>query len=183
MKLISTSTCCGKRFARGTAEIELLLLIPLLLTILFIAGVMLTLGPARIQNPSEAERLAYQDATAATDPTTVSDDPGPVADPVNEIVLGAGITADLPELPNRLHVATATTALHIGFGNISMPPVTLTDQAAFGSPALTCSGWPVSSDVDTESQWMQRYAEFSIGAADDPSSIAGALELAPSYPP
>lgn len=157
----------------------MLLAIPVLLAILFLVGAMLKLGPARIRNVSDAERGAYKDAIATASPEDVADDPGPVSDPIASNAAASG----LPELPNRLHTATAQTMLNDSFGNIKLPDVTLTDTATFGSPPMIYSSWPAVNDQQAVSEWAQQYAVFSVGDVDDPSSIAGSLDLAPGWPP
>ncbi|MGN6367689.1 MAG: hypothetical protein ACTHN5_05465 [Phycisphaerae bacterium] len=164
---------------RGNAEIELLLAIPVLLVILFLAGAMFQLGPDRIRNVSDAERVAYEDATASPSPANISTDPGPVIDPINSLAAAS----DLPDLPNRLHTSNVQKQLNDSFGNLTFKDLTLTNSATFASPPLIYSGWPCFPDQSNVSDWTNQYAIWSVGDTDDPNSIAGSLDLAPGWPP
>ena len=137
------------------------------------------LGPDRIHNVSEAERVAYEDATASGNPANISEDPGPVVDPINSLTPAS----DLPDLPNRVHTSNVQKQLNDSFGNLKFQDLTLTNSATFASPALIYSSWPVYSDQENVSNWANRYAVWSVGETDDPDSIAGSLDLAPGWPP
>jgi hypothetical protein len=169
----------ARNHRRGTAEIELLLAIPVLLVILFLVGAMFQLGPDRIRNVSEAERVAYEDATASPAPSAISDDPSPITDPINSVAAASG----LPELPNRIHTANVQKQLNDSFGNLKFKDLTLTNSAAFSAPAMLYSGWPYAADQQSVSDWTNQYAIWSVGDSSDPSSIAGSLDLAPGWPP
>ena len=59
----ASRTSPPKRSSRGTAEIELLLVIPILLSILLLSAAALKLGTARLTNVFGAENNAYQQVT------------------------------------------------------------------------------------------------------------------------
>jgi hypothetical protein len=157
---------------RGAAEIELIYIIPILLTIIFLLGAMLTLGPARILNIVKPNEMAYRDATTAN-PPQLDSAPGPevVPDPMLQI------NSALPPLPNRVNTAESDQPETIKFGNIQLPSFTLVNQAAYISPAWAYSNWPNASDAPLLQDWMEQYAEQSKEEVEDP------LKLAPAWPP
>ncbi|MCL2647139.1 MAG: hypothetical protein FWD61_09055 [Phycisphaerales bacterium] len=157
---------------RGTAEIELLLVIPILLALLFITGGLLSLGEARLQNAWDAQQKAYADAIHNAPPRYTT---GTLQPP-------AGFTDVRPGLPNRLsqddNSVTVTYA-----ANVPLKPVTLTDTAAFASPAWAYSAFPVYdsggsyNDATTTHDWYADYAGEVRTPLEDP------LGLSPSNPP
>jgi hypothetical protein len=160
---------CRARW-RGTAEIELLLVIPLLLTMLFLAGANLTLGGARIRNVFNAETAAYRDATVEGNPALAGDGALPVVDAFGSLP---------PGLPSRTHVsqpqATADLALAGNGGGTTR--VKLTDRSAFVAPAWGYAGYPVEADGERTAGWFADYASQARGPLEDP------LGLQPSSPP
>ena len=173
----SPSFSCNFRFAhrarRGTAEIELLLVIMyLLLPILFLTGAMLALGPARISNVFSANELAYHDATNSAAPQFAnSADLQPIPDPL------ASLQPDLPLLPNRMNVSEADKTVLMTIGRAALPTVNLVNHAAYPSPAWARSNWPVASDDSQVQNWYQAYANQSKDLVQDP------LMLSPAWPP
>jgi hypothetical protein len=161
-----------RRTPRGTAEIELLLVIPVLLIILFIVGGMLVLGPARILNVFQAQQEAYEDATVAQTP---GQNPNIqlISPPPDETPLDPAV--DELQTADQLHQATTTNNVTIQLGRVALPTVTLTDQAEFTSPAWSYSSWPVASD--NAYQWTENYASQSTSQWQDP------LGLQDAWPP
>jgi hypothetical protein len=157
---------------RGVAEIELLMVIPLLLSIIFLLGAMLILGPARLLNIVKPNEMAYRDATTADDPqlTDVSE-PEIVPDPMLQI------NQSLPPLPNRVHAAESDQSETIKVGSIALPTFTLVNKAAYTSPTWAYSSWPDSSDASVLEDWLNQYADQSKETVSDP------LMLAPAWPP
>jgi hypothetical protein len=155
---------------RGTAEIELMLVIPLLLTMLFLVGANLTLGGARIRNVFSAETAAYRDATVEGNPTLTGDGSLPVVDGFSSLPEG---------LPSRTHVSRpqATADVALGGSGGGTTSVTLTDRSAFVAPAWGYAGYPVQGDGATTAAWFADYASQARGPLEDP------LGLAPSSPP
>jgi len=162
------------RRRRGTAEIELLLVIPILLTLLFITRGLLYLGEARLQNVWDAQQKAYSDAIHNTPPRHTNGPPH--LQPID------GFTHVRPGLPNRLsqHESSVTVTYA---PNIPLRPVTLTDTAAFPAPAWSYSAFPVHNaggsfnDTATTRDWYADYA----GEVRDP--LENPLGLSPSNPP
>src|SRR4051812_13153044 len=130
------ATSISARPRRGTAEIELLLVIPILLGFLFLVGGAMKLGAFRIENIFSAEEKAYRDATASQDPLYSPNGPAPID----------GITSIKPGLPNRMPRADFAEggSVDLYLGSTQPPPVPLHDNAAFAAPAWSYSTWPVN---------------------------------------
>jgi hypothetical protein len=160
------------RHHRGTAAIELMLVIPVLLTMIFLVGANLKLGGARIRNVFNAETDAYRDATVTASPSLADN---PILAPTD----GFDSLPYQSDLPTRVHISatqsTATLALQ-GAGRPTSP-ITLTDQSAFIAPAWGYSGYPVTADTQTMAAWFDTYASEARSQYQDP------LGLAPSSPP
>ena len=154
----------GTTNRRGTAEIELMLAIPVLLVILFLTGGSLLLDRARMANAYNAENDAYTQVVSGTG-FTVSGDPVP---------------ADgffMPLLPNRYVMANELKSVQI---QGVQPPIAaqLDDQAILLDPAWHFSAWPQSGDRGSLQGWFTAYVGES-----HPADIVDALELAAPGPP
>jgi hypothetical protein len=158
---------------RGAAEIELIYIIPIFLTIVFLLGAMMVLGPARILNIVTPNEMAYRDATAANAPQ-LSGAPGPDVVPDPLLAINTTLTT---ELPNRVNTAESDKTLAIKVGLIGLPSMTLVNQAAYISPTWAYSSWPDAGDAPTLETWFQEYAEQSKDTVEDP------LKLSPAWPP
>jgi len=163
MRLICTER--EKRDSRlGTAELELLLVIPVLLLILFLAGGMLTLGTARMSNVYNAENNAYGQVVAGRG-FYISGDPAPVSDP------------DGPGLPNRFVLADEKKTVLLTH-QTNPHFVNLEDRAIFLDPAWHYSSWPQTGDRAAIQGWFEGYVGESHSA-----DVVTALGLKPAGPP
>ena len=157
---------------RGTAEIELLLVIPILLTLLFITRGLFSLGEARIQNVWDAQQKAYSDAIHFAPPRHTN---GTLQPPT-------GFAYVRPGLPNRLSQHSNSTTVTYA-PNIPLKPVTLADTAAFAAPAWSYSAFPIHdaggsyNDATTTHNWFADYAGEIRTPLEDP------LGLSPANPP
>ena len=151
---------------RGTAEIELLLVIPLLLTILFLGGGALSLGKARMANAYNAENDVYGQVVA-----------GRGYSPTNNPAPTDGINAVKPALPNRYDLADEFKNVIIN-GQEMPSTIKLNDRAIMLDPAWHYSAWPQSGDR----QWIQAWFEAYV-AESHPGDVVGALGLQPPGPP
>lgn len=156
----------GGRHPRGTAEIELLLVIPLLLTILFMIGGTLTLGKARLANAYNAENDVYAQVVA-----------GRGYSPTNTPVPPDGINAVKPALPNRYDLADEFKNVIIN-GQEMPSTIKLNDRAIMLDPAWHYSSWPQGGDR----QWIQAWFEAYV-AESHSGEVVGALGLQPAGPP
>ena len=163
MRLICTK--CRRRNARlGTAELELLLVIPVLLLILFLAGGMMTLGTARMSNVYNAENNAYGQVVEGRG-FYVSGDPVPVNDPFG------------PALPNRFALADERQTVVLT-QQVNPHLVNLEDKAIFLDPAWHYSTWPQTGDRAAIQGWFEAYVGES-----HPGEIVTALGLQGAGPP
>jgi hypothetical protein len=158
--------------SRGTAEIELLLVIPLLLTLLFITKGTLRLGEARMKNVFDAQQDAYSDAIArSSQPRLYAN--GSLA-PIPSI---ADTLNKSPDLPNRMHDRDSTVTVTPA-APIPLKPVALTDSAAFAGPAWAYTAWPVHdaggafNDATTTNEWFSNYAEEKKSVVEQPLGLA-----------
>jgi hypothetical protein len=173
MKLICTKavasgqwSVASRKCQRGNAEIELLLVIPLLLTILFLIGGTLSLGKARLTNAYNAENDAYTQ--------TVS---GIGFAPSNDPVPPDGINAVRPALPNRYVLADELRNVTINELDAS-PTFRLNTRAILLDPAWHYSAWPQSADRPAIQDWFDAYV-----AESHPPVVVNALGLQPAWPP
>ena len=156
----------GGRHPRGTAEIELLLVIPLLLTILFMIGGTLTLGKARLANAYNAENDAYTQVAAGTN-----------FSPANDPVPPDGIYALRPGLPNRYVLANKFKVVTINGQNMPAP-LSVNSRAILLDPAGQYSTWPQDGDRTAIQEWFDAYV-----AESHPAVVVNALGLQPAGPP
>ncbi len=161
------------RIARGTAEIELLLVIPILLTLLLLAAAGLKLGAARLANAFNAENNAYQQVTLGGN-VQVAVNPAPL----DGIALAQGVTFPPPPPPNHFDESLPTQTVAFPSGLVTLNSVSLSDQAVFLDPAWHYANWPQSDDHTVLQSWF-----VNDLAEDHPSDITDALGLQPAWPP
>ena len=165
----SNKSICTDARRRGTAEVELLLSVIVLLALLFLVRGGYQLMLARMDMIHTAGFRAMQEATASGNPQYTDDGDMPALD---------GIDAVRPGLPNRMHVPRLTTTVSIDSGaNQTLSPKTVGGMAAVASPSWTYSAWPVGSDRSATTQWFQTYADESH------SELVYPLGLAPVWTP
>ncbi|HEY4330484.1 MAG TPA: hypothetical protein VGN88_12165 [Phycisphaerae bacterium] len=151
---------------RGTAEIELLLVIPILLTLLLLANGALSIGGAKLANVFNAENDAYGQVVAGRG---LSPSANPV--PVD------GINGVRPSLPNRFDMADEFK--NVTVNGVDVPfNVTQNDRAIFLDPAWHYSSWPNGGDRPAIQQWFDDYVGES-----HPANLVSSLGLAPAGPP
>jgi hypothetical protein len=156
----------GRR-RRGNAEIELLLVIPVLIAILLLTQLAWRLGAARLSNTFAAGNGVYTQVLTGRD-VQVSSDPVPPD----------GIAAVRPGLPNRLDEERPGTVVDLAAGNIKLPPVTLPDRAVMLDPTWHLAAWPQPADQADVRAWFEAYV-----AEDHSADVVTALGLQPSWPP
>src|SRR5262245_11869655 len=120
------------RGRRGTAEIELLMVIPLLLVLLFITKGTLQLGEARLRNAFDAEQQASTDDISSAPPTDTNRNLQPID----------GIASVRPGLPNRMHDREQSRIV-TPWQHVPLNKITLTEHAAFAAPAWAYTAFPV----------------------------------------
>ena len=154
---------------RGTAEIELVLSIVVLISLLMLTLGAMKIAIARLDTANTAEFEAFFDATSAQDPQyTGSSDLAPIE----------GVGASRPGLPNRTHVAKPTAEVTISTGNRDALTTTVGGRAGLASPAWNYSAFPVgSADRAVTGGWFSDHVNESHGQLTDP------LRLAPAWKP
>lgn len=161
------------RHHRGTAEIETMLVIPILLAILFLIGATYKLGSARMYNAGLAEEGAYRDATTANNPRYVVNSPAPLN----------GVNDVRPDLPLRMHKNLPERTVTLSTGGIAINPLTVRNEALFISPAWAYSAYPMTGDSGQQNDWFQTYVDEAHGSNTDAGSVSFSLGLADSFPP
>lgn len=157
-------------FARkGTAEIELVLSIVVLITLLTLTVGAMRIALARLDTANTAQFEVQFDATSSEDPQlTGRGDLTPID----------GIGASRPGLPQRTHVATPTAEVRVSAGNREQIETTVGGKAGLISPAWNFAAYPVGgSDRDVTGDWFGTYTEESHGQLVSP------LRLAPAWQP
>ena len=152
---------------RGTAEIELLLVIPILLAILFLAGGSLKLGAARLANVYNAENDAYAQVVSGRG-FFPSSDPAPFEG------------FDAPLLPNRFALADENLAVPLTQQQTANGNATIhfNDRAIFLDPSWHYSSWPQTGDRPAIQAWFDAYV-----AESHPPDLVQSLGLQPPTPP
>lgn len=158
-------------FRRGSAEIELLIVCIILLSLLLLVAGMLTIGGARTRVVQEAAYQAMHDATEAAAPQYDSDNP----------IIGI---ADLraPALPNRVHITTpsASAGGQTG-GDGGTFRTTVHGRAAAISPTWAYSAYPIGgADQAILQDWFEQFVLESPGLD---SSTRNSLGLAAPWQP
>src|SRR5689334_1175226 len=115
----------SNRARRGTADVELILIVPLLIALLFLTKGTLQLGEARIHNAWAAEQKAYTDAIRAAPPVYTT----------GQLQPQDGFASVRPGLPNPMHDHENSTVMK-PWKYVPLKQITLTEKAAFAAP-----GW------------------------------------------
>lgn len=166
-----SSTSLQQRCRRGSAEIELLIVITILLSLIMLVSGTLSIGGTRMTTAQYAAFSAFNDATAANPPLYAGN-----IQPV------AGIANIRPILPNRVH-STDPTARVSGFtgGDGGAFTATIGARAATIGPTWAYSAYPIGgSDQAVLQDWFE---ECVLDAAAIDSSARSALGLAAPWQP
>jgi hypothetical protein len=155
---------------RGTASIELILSVVLLITIMMLGLGAMHLATARLDTSNNATFEAFSNATTGQTPQYTDD--GDLA-PID------GIGSIRPGMPNRTHVPRPTTQVSVYAGdNQTLPSTTIGAKAGLTSPAWTYSAYPVGgADEQATQQW------FLDDAAESHTYLTDPLRLAPPWTP
>ncbi|MEI8196316.1 MAG: hypothetical protein WCI73_10435 [Phycisphaerae bacterium] len=156
---------------RGTADIEMLLAVLLLITFLFLLKGLGSLGMSRLEGTGLARFAAFHDATAAD---------LPVYSPEKISVAGQDTTPypgyltlrGQPYLPLRMHVPRLTKEVKVFAGDQFLDPVTLHSDAMLPSPAWTINAYPVIGDRSITQTWFENYANESVANLRTPLELA-----------
>lgn len=170
------STCTKTSFRRrGTAEIELLLCVILIVTLLLLLAGLIKFSRGLLQGTAAARYAAFHDATVTPNPQYAPDSsPTPGLD--SSAHIGYANIRN-PQLPVRLHVPRLSQNITIFVGTGFLPQITLQSTAAVGSPAWAYNAYPVPSDRAITQQWFENYIDESVAPLRDP------LDLAPAWAP
>ncbi|QOV88401.1 hypothetical protein [Humisphaera borealis] len=154
---------------RGTAEIELVLSVVVMITLLMLTLGAMKIAIARLDTANTAEFEAFYDATSAQDPQYTG---------YSDLTPIGGVGNVRPGLPDRTHVAKPTARVTISTGNRESLTTETGGKAGLISPAWNYSGYPVgSADHVVTGGWFGDYANESHGQLTDP------LRLAPAWTP
>jgi len=154
---------------RGTAEIEMILICTILITLLMLAMGAMRIGVARLGTTASASFQAFNDATASGNPQFTGDAAVPPIDGVDTI---------RPGFPNRVSDPTASANPAGGTGMAGVGySANVGFQAAAISPTWNYSGFPVGSDQTFNSQWLTSYVDESH------ANLYVPLGLAPAWTP
>jgi hypothetical protein len=155
---------------RGTAEIELLLSILVLISILLLVSAGARIGLARLNALQTVENQALGNAATGQIPLYIGDPA------LTEVTAEWD---DRPGLPNRSHVAHAQHQITIlTGGGESIPPANISALAGAISPGWTMSAYPVGgSDESMTANWFDGFI------ADSHPELVAPLLLAPSWTP
>jgi len=155
---------------RGTAEIELILSVVLLITILMLSLGAMRIAVERLNTSNAATFEAFSNATTGQTPQYTDD---------TDLVPIDGIGSIRPGLPNRTHVPRPTTQVSVYAGNKeTLPAATIGAKAGLASPAWTYSAYPVGgADAQATQQW------FLDDAAESHTYLSDPLRLAPAWTP
>ena len=161
------SPAVNLRHRRGTAEIELLLVILFVfIPILLLTGAGFRLGAKRLSNVFSAENQAYTQVTRGQNITTSG-----------ALMPIEGIAAIKPGLPTRMDVAAPQFNVNYA-ASLGIPGVSHTDTAAFLDFTWRYSQSPVPDDAALTTKWFADYV-----AESHPSDLSTSLGLKSSLPP
>jgi len=152
---------------RGTAEVELLFAVIVLIAVLFIVQASFRISGPRLDATVNAAADVFYDATGAGSPQYVGGDLRSVE----------GINVVRPSLPIRTHVTNPTANLQVNLGGGQTQNVTISAKAAAISGSWAYSAYPMRGDYAVHQDWFQRWADESHVEVIDP------LGLAPAWPP
>lgn len=151
---------------RGSAEIELIIAITILITILMLVQGAMRFGAARLRQEQTVWFQAFQNVTVSTPPQYTDDPDRPLEEGFAEI---------RPGLPNRMHVPEGTETVPINSGSSSDPiaPFKVDTKAALGGPAWNYPAYPVGDeDAAYTREWFTNYAdEVYSSALKDPLGL------------
>ena len=155
---------------RGTAEIELLLSIIVLISILMLVVGTVHIGMARLNTVEDAAYRALGNAATGGTPL-YTNDPA-----LSEITTIADIR---PGMPNRTHVVVSQKQVSVSPSvNQTLPPTNVHAYAGAISPAWTFSAYPaIATDSQATQTWFETYVTESHQELIDP------LVLAPPWAP
>ena len=146
---------------RGTAEIEALLGILVLMSVLLLVRGARELGEARLDVGSDATIAAFRDATLASPPLYADN---------SRLTPVTGYASIRPGLPNRTHVPETSSAVDVGISGL--PRMGVSSEAAVPSPAWTFRGNPVGdSDHARTQSWFETYVDESHMELIDPLGL------------
>jgi hypothetical protein len=156
---------------RGVAEVELLLVIPVLLTIVLLCAIAYPLGRARINNSFNAGNDAYAQAVAGRNITPATE-PQPFAG-IASVHPGTG-------LPTRFDEATPTQEVSMKAGFLKLQPLQIKDRAILLAPTWHIAPWPEAGTNDSDQlvAWFSDYVKER-----QPDELRAALGLAEAFPP
>ena len=160
------------RLRRGVAEIELLLVICVIITLLMLTRGAMQLGLARLDTAETAAVEVNKDATDHHHPPMYTNDPS--------LQMVTGYSNIRPGLPNRVHVLWPEKQVTIYTGDSSQPPspFTVGGKAGMMGPPWAYSGFPAGPmDVDALAAWFDDYVSESH------EELIAPLGLAPSWRP
>jgi hypothetical protein len=161
----------GARRRRGTADVELLMTIIIMLFTLFVAWGAGRIARLRLQVSDEAHTAAVRDAIASTSVQDATDST------VNPMTGEDGNSLSDP-LPNRVHTTSksGTITLQVPNGQ-PQHAYTLTFGGSSISPAWTYTAYPFDSDKANTQSWY----ENQTGTYHQP--LEGPLQLKPVWTP
>ena len=155
---------------RATADIELILSVGLMVTILMLGLGAMHLAIARLDTSNQATFEAFNNATTGQNPMYTDD---------SDLTPIDGIGSIRPGMPNRTHVPKPTqqVSVYAGSGQ-TLAPVTIGSKAGLASPPWTYSAYPVgNADEDATQQW------FLDDASESHTFLTDPLRLAPAWTP
>lgn len=135
------------RRCRGTAEVELILVAPVLLTVLLLCAMAARLGEARQVNVRDAEQEAYRKVMRGEE-VVVSSEIAPAA------------IAARPGLPLRFAEARPTVSPKLTEGWLKLKGVTVADKAVFLDPTWPMASWPYAGDSPEANDMRQWYLSY-----------------------
>jgi len=164
------------RRRRGTAEVELILLVPVLMTILLLCAMASRLGRARVTNVRDGEQQAYGQVVRGT---------GVVSSMSLQTV--PGVVSVYGDLPTRFDESLPAKEVTLTQGWLNLNGITLHDKGAFLDPTWHFAQYPMNGDaawVDDSRRlkdWFEAYVDD--GRGQDSWLIKYGLGLADSWRP
>jgi hypothetical protein len=158
------------RCTTGVAEIELILSVTVLITILMLLQSAMRIGVARLTASKDASFQAYHNATAGDVPQYTDDPTAPLVE---------GLAAIRPGMPNRVHSPHPSSKVAINTGTSQpLAPLEIRGSTAVPAPFWVYTAYPVADpDQALTEQWFCEFGSESHTAFSD------SLGLAPAWPP